>query len=299
MSKSSYKSIVYKVPVFGGELCVSSTGVGDKSVMAIHGLAGSRASMEQIANHLDLEQYRLLAVDLRGRGASSKLPPPFGMEAHARDCAAVLEYFGASNVVLVGHSMGTLVSQYLAKLKPDVISGLVLIDGGLPTPLDIPREHLTDTYIDKIVGPVLKNIAQEFPSEEEFLAQWRAHPGWAGLWSEDVERRFRYDMSGTPPRIRSRASVDAIRDDIIEALTTDIADASAVLEVIQCPIHLVRAARGLLDQPEPTIPDERAAHWTDRLKNLTDTFVKDTNHVNVALLESGLRVIAEKVRSIN
>ena len=74
----------FDVPAAGGPLHVGRWGDGDRVVVAAHGITGNHRSWQGVARALGPD-VSLVAPDLRGRGASAKLPGPFGMRAHADD----------------------------------------------------------------------------------------------------------------------------------------------------------------------------------------------------------------------
>ena len=100
------------------------------AVLAIHGITSTSRTWLATARSLN-DRAALIAVDLRGRGASSALPPPVGLDAHARDMLAVLDAAGLQRAVVVGHSLGAYIAARLAVRHPDRVAALVLVDGGL------------------------------------------------------------------------------------------------------------------------------------------------------------------------
>ena len=286
------------IPVAGGSLLVSQIGNGPKTVLALHGVAGSRLSVEQLAQPLD-DSYTFLAPDLRGRGASSSLPGPYGLAAHADDCERLLDELHIPSAVIVGHSMGALIAEQVAARRPLQVRGLVLIDGGLVPPAFKPRPaEDMERAIEQVVGPVLENLRRTYKTEEEYFDVWRTHPAFQRVWSEDLTARFRYDLEGQAPLLRSRVSPDAIKQDMVDALTGS-GTLAAVLRSVRCPMHLVRATRGILDQPAPMISDDLAAAWTAELPLLQDTLIPDTNHISVTLLNSAQWKIADFVERLS
>src|SRR6266545_7318197 len=98
-------------------------------VIAIHGLTASFLSYLGVAERL-AGRRPLFALDLRGRGDSDKPEGPYGMAQHARDVAAAMQATGYGASVIVGHSMGAFVATALAAQNPELVSGLIMIDGG-------------------------------------------------------------------------------------------------------------------------------------------------------------------------
>ena len=73
----------------------------------------------------------MLAVDLRGHGASSR-PGAYSVALMAADVASLLDAVGGAAVDLVGHSLGGLVALRVAAGRPDRVRRLVLEDVGMP-----------------------------------------------------------------------------------------------------------------------------------------------------------------------
>lgn len=119
------------VPVAAGALHVGQWGAGPMVVLAAHGITATHRSMSAVADQLG-DGVRLLAPDLRGRGGSNGVGPPFSMETHADDFVAVLDHVGTERALLLGHSMGAFAAVVAAHRHPDRVSGLVLVDGGVP-----------------------------------------------------------------------------------------------------------------------------------------------------------------------
>ncbi len=82
---------------------------GAPLALAIHGITSTSRSWLRSARALG-DRGALVAVDLRGRGASHELPPPFGIAAHVRDMVAVLDRYGLTAPVVVGHSLGAYIA---------------------------------------------------------------------------------------------------------------------------------------------------------------------------------------------
>lgn len=74
---------------------------------------------------------RVIAVDLIGHGRSDKPALTYTIDVFARSVATVLKEARVSRAVLVGHSMGTPVARQLYRLYPEMVNGLVIVDGSL------------------------------------------------------------------------------------------------------------------------------------------------------------------------
>ena len=96
---------LHQLPVQGGPYTVAEWDEGGPALLAIHGITASHMAWPPVLQHL-AGGYRVLAPDLRGRGGSSELPGPYGLDAHLDDLQATLDHFDVARAVLVGHSLG-------------------------------------------------------------------------------------------------------------------------------------------------------------------------------------------------
>ncbi|MDP3895459.1 MAG: 3-oxoadipate enol-lactonase [Mesorhizobium sp.] len=72
--------------------------------------------------------YRIIRYDKRGHGLSEATPPPYAMTDHVADLAALLDALGVQSAAVVGLSVGGLIAQGLAAMRPDLVRALVLCD---------------------------------------------------------------------------------------------------------------------------------------------------------------------------
>jgi pimeloyl-ACP methyl ester carboxylesterase len=281
------------VEVTGGHLHVTRFGSGPRAVLGIHGITASSMSMAVVARHLGAD-VTLVAPDLRGRGASAGLPGPYGMRAHAEDCAAVINALCEPPVVVLGHSMGAYVAVVLAATHPELVERLVLADGGLPLPQGATEGIDPDEIINAVLGPAIERLAVVFSTEESYFDFWRAHPAMEE-WNSDVEAYLRYDLRPVEGGYRSRVVEAAVRTDGAEQLVAPDLIPRA-LGSVRCPIHFIGAPRGLLNQPSPFIPYEVVRHWRSELSDLRADVVTDVNHYTLVIGERGAAEVARAVR---
>ena len=283
----------FDVPVAGGSLGVRRWGEGPKVVVAAHGIIGNQYSWQAVARALD-PSISLFAPDLRGRGISSTLPPPFGMRAHATDLVAILDHLGLQQAVLAGHSLGAYVATTAATVNPDRWSAVILVEGGVP--LRLPRGIDPEALFKGVLGLTLKRLTKTFTTRAEHNLFWREHPALAdsGAWNDDTMAWLDHDLIGsTEPNLRSSTSLDAVGVDGRELLTSPEVR-SAFLALSQRSV-LLRAPRGLLNQIPPLLPDELLnpfrATWPIRLEML----VENTNHHSILFTPRGAKAIASHI----
>jgi pimeloyl-ACP methyl ester carboxylesterase len=103
------------------------------AVVLVHGLGGSHLNWDLFAPFL-IPHARLWAIDLPGFGRSE----PGGRTASVSNNAATLQRFldevVGEPVVLVGNSMGGMLSILATGEHPEAVTGLVLLDPAIPGP---------------------------------------------------------------------------------------------------------------------------------------------------------------------
>jgi pimeloyl-ACP methyl ester carboxylesterase len=101
-------------------------GAGSTAVLMLHGVGGSHGAFTEQMAPLAAAGYRALAWDMPGYGFSRSVDP-YTFDALAAACIDLIELAEAERLVLLGHSMGGMVAQQVAALRPDLVSGLVLV----------------------------------------------------------------------------------------------------------------------------------------------------------------------------
>jgi pimeloyl-ACP methyl ester carboxylesterase len=265
---------------------------GGPAVVGLHGVTASYANFVGVADRL-AGRRPLLALDLRGRGDTDKPDAgPFGMSQHARDVAAAMRGFGLSDAVVVGHSMGAFVALALAAEHPELVRGAVLVDGGLP--LEPPPGVDATQLLDVALAPQMARLRTSFPTFEAYLDFWRALPPFAGeRWNGWVEDYLRYDLGGTAPQLRPKASEAAVRGDFLDTLATE--RLRERLRAVAVPTLLLRATEGFNPGTPPLLPDDLVAREGALVADLTDRVVDDTTHYTIALGPHGAGVVADAI----
>jgi pimeloyl-ACP methyl ester carboxylesterase len=104
-------------------------------LLLIHGLAATGWAWTPVARRLR-QQTRVLALDLRGHGLSDSPRSGYDLESLAFDALTVLVANGFGTdaggppAVIGGHGLGAMVGATAARLQPDSVAALALIDAG-------------------------------------------------------------------------------------------------------------------------------------------------------------------------
>jgi 3-oxoadipate enol-lactonase len=134
-----------------GALYVEDVGAG-LPVLAIHGLGGGAHFFGGLARRLqsadssrldDLQiACRVISVDLPGTGRSASAES-FTMESWVRDLGARVAGDIREPVLVLGHSMGTMLALHAWRMWPDLVRGLIFV-GGLPRVRPLVHDRLRE-----------------------------------------------------------------------------------------------------------------------------------------------------------
>lgn len=100
-------------------------------LVCLHGLTRNSRDFEGFADRYG-GQFRIIAVDFRGRGMSDRDPKPerYLPVTYAADILQLLDELEIHRAVFVGTSLGGLVTMLVAGIQPHRIAGAILNDVG-------------------------------------------------------------------------------------------------------------------------------------------------------------------------
>ena len=133
MSGSLERKIVTRGAV---QLDVLAQGQGSSMVL-LPSLGRGAEDFDPMADVLVAAGYRVLRPQPRGIGASSATPTYADLQDCSNDIAAIIEADGNGPAIMVGHAFGNRVSRLLATIRPDLVTGVVLVAanvGHAPSP---------------------------------------------------------------------------------------------------------------------------------------------------------------------
>lgn len=112
----------------------------------VHGLGGSHLNWALIGQAL-AEGRRVVALDLRGFGLTPGTRRNSTVQSNARLVDRFIRDVIGGPVILVGNSMGGLISIIQTAANPETVNGLVLVDPALPVPRRLPDPGVAATFI--------------------------------------------------------------------------------------------------------------------------------------------------------
>ncbi len=179
-------------------LRIAEAGAGQRPLLLVHGFTGAKEDFTDWLGQLAALGWHAVAPDLRGHGASSMpaAESAYSFELMAGDCLRLADALGWDSFVLLGHSMGGMIAQFMALAAPGRLTGLILMDTA-PGPLSNLDPDLVNAAVSIVRTEGMGRLAEMMaevegplitPANRRLLAE---RPGYA----EFEDRKFR----GTSP----------------------------------------------------------------------------------------------------
>ena len=238
------------------EINVRQWGEGEPLVM-VHGL-GANSSLWAHQVKPFSERFRVIALDLRGFGRSSKPPHAgdYSIELMTDDVIGVCQALDLLSVHFLGASMGGFIAQTIALKAPDLIRSVMLCHTGSEQaiPADVLAERLEaleKISMDEYAGLVASQALAQPPDPiiEEWLREMIADNDRVPYVHVLATALAGFDVSDKVHAIRCPAIVVAGSDDRV----IPPEKGKALSERIQgCEYHLVEGVGhiGYAEKPE-------------------------------------------------
>ncbi len=101
-------------------------GGAGEPLLLVHGLGGSAENWVEVVPEL-VQRHRVIAIDLPGHAGSGTLARGATMDEFAAATASVLDAENVERTLVAGHSLGGLVALRLARMRPGLVGGLLLV----------------------------------------------------------------------------------------------------------------------------------------------------------------------------
>ena len=106
-------------------------GSGEDVVVCLPGLTRNSKDFHEIATHL-ASRYRVLCLDLRGRGQSDWDPDwrNYNPATYINDTWSLVDQLGVTNFIILGTSLGGLLAMIMASQRAERVRAVILNDVG-------------------------------------------------------------------------------------------------------------------------------------------------------------------------
>jgi len=256
------------------------------TVVCIHGITANCHWWDLFAEGLRRD-YTVFAIDVRGRGDSSKPETGFTLDDYAGDLKQFLDKLNIAAPILMGHSMGAFIAATFMGQNRGRVRAAVMVDGGVLPPAE---SGLDPT---EMIKASLARLDQVYPDLDAYLEPWRTatfiRP------SAFVDDIFTFDAMELPAGgVQTKASKAAAYGTL--SMLTDYQQ-DAALRGDLTPVLFLRA-------PQPVVPGSgivmipEAAITTiaELLPNSAVVTVGDTNHYSIMLNDEGVAGCLEAIK---
>ena len=160
-------------------------------VVLIHGYTDNTRDWVPLLPYLS-KRYRLILVDLRGHGQSSKPECCYTRIDFAYDIKLLMDALKLTKADLIAHSLGSIIAQTFAEYWPERTArvGLISSTGGMPPAVQKPPQFDFRAAILKLKEPI--------DPDSPFMVAWWDSPTPV---NPDFIRRQRKDAAGIPLRV--------------------------------------------------------------------------------------------------
>ena len=140
-------------------LAYEEAGRGQPPLLCVHGWSCDHEDFAPQLAHFS-HAHRVVTVDLRGHGQSDHPVQEYSMTAFADDCAWLCDRLGLVRPVVLGHSMGGLVTMELAARYPELVRAVVLLDA--PVILRSGGHVLRQRVVEGLHGHAYAETARDY-----------------------------------------------------------------------------------------------------------------------------------------
>ena len=154
---------------------------GKPPMLCIHGSAAHGHWFDFVAAGFT-NDYHVIAPDMRGHGDSDwdqSATPEYNYERYAADVHALTKKLDLRDFILVGHSMGGLLSIVYAARYPGRAKAFIMIDSSV----NLSAERVAS------MNAVGSREGNSYATLEEFAAKFKVRPGGSGA-SPDIVRHL-------------------------------------------------------------------------------------------------------------
>ena len=253
---------------------------GEPTLVLMPGITANAHSFDGLIKAGLSPAFRVLALDLRGRGLSDKPESGYTMADHAADVLGLMDTLGFEKVVLGGHSFGALLTFYIAAHYPRRVEKLILLDAAASMH---PR-------VRELLKPSLDRLGKVVSSWDVYLNAMKQAPYFENWWDPAIESYYRADVQinedGTvQPRSRPENILEALDGVLAEPWHEHIAK-------IRQPAILFNALgpMGRAGAP-PLLPYEQAQETVRALKDCRYVEVPG-NHLTMVYGDGARRMVS-------
>jgi pimeloyl-ACP methyl ester carboxylesterase len=177
-------------PVNGIKIWYAEFGSGEP-VLFVHGGLGNSNYFGNQVRALVAAHYKVIVMDSRGHGRSTRDARPYGYDLMSDDVVALLDYLKIPKVALVGWSDGAIIGLDIAMRHPEHLSKLFAFAANYDTSgVTTASSPVVDQYIAR-AGKEYAQLSATPTQYKAFVAQitgmWNGQPHWTKADLEKIK----------------------------------------------------------------------------------------------------------------
>ncbi len=137
------------------------------AVVLVHGWCCDRSFFAPQAEHFDKAGRRVIALDLRGHGASDAPDVHYTMGLFADDVAWCIGQLGLVHPIVIGHSMGGIIAFDLAARYRGLPGAIVMLDSSVAR--SASARAAADRICKALAGPDRVAVMRDYVSTALFI----------------------------------------------------------------------------------------------------------------------------------
>lgn len=257
-------SHVNRLQVEGGTLEYGVTGKPDApALLLLHGIRNTKLLFAPILPSL-AEEYRVIAVDIRGHG-NSVSQGPFSFEGIVTDLIQLMEKEQLEQVTIVAASFSAVPAQMLAIREPKRVASLVLLDGGYYSLGEVPGFN-REKVVERLATTRFFSVEE---AERQFAERYGTRVMPEGWMREELVKKEDGSYGYRLPR---------------EAFSAYFQEYSVhcqpeLFQQLTCPVLLLLADDSLLSKEEQQFHRQAVATYQEMVKQAKVKMISKAQHL--------------------
>jgi pimeloyl-ACP methyl ester carboxylesterase len=251
------------------------------TVILMHGLTANAHAFDGLIEEGLSPTFRVLSIDLRGRGESYQPEQGYSIKDHANDLLGLLDVLHISSAIIGGHSFGALLTLYLAANYPCRVEKLILLDAAA-------RMH---PNTKEMLAPALSRLGQCFPSFHAYVEKVKKAP-YLHFWDEQMLSYYKADVKenkdGSVMPIPQPAHMSEAVNSVLGYPWMDY------IQAIEKPAILINGP-GVYTMDAALLPEDNAKETAGLMKNCR--YIKVAGNHQTMLYGKGANEIVQAIKS--
>lgn len=247
-------------------------------IILLHGLTANAHAFDGLLAVGLGNNFRIISVDLRGRGLSDQPETGYTMKEHSADIIGLMGSLQIDRARIIGHSFGAFLGVYLAVYFPDRIEQLILLDAAVSM----------HPNTKEMLGPALSRLEQTFSSFEVYLNKVKTAP-YLTSWDENMRSYYYADVKeNSDGTITIRSKLAHMMEAVMKGSLGE--PWAKLIKLVHIPCLLINAP-GVYTMGAALLPKELALETVNMMNDCTYRQVAG-NHQTMLYGNGALQIVA-------